>query len=300
MANSYIVEVFKWDVPTNVYIKKDDCIMTLDNRTGELTIESSTKQGVSYMNFNIVTDDFTILSKEQHNISNLQCALFEDYTQVNQLSQLDQSIDYEMRYKNTRFGVRFDTRSSGSAANFQSEYTKLRTKYRTIEKYKSGRIHFEGFRTESGATGMGIEYYDADKSPIKYVGEFEDGIYDGEGEFYSINGDIKLHCNNICKGIPNLKGTLVVGKNKNKTVKVIEMKDFKNISANDNNYLLTIYSRIDSNAEETLELIEFEALSIDDRLSRLFREVQKIKRSLKDANNHFPSTVKKGSLFNLF
>ncbi|VBB18220.1 hypothetical protein YASMINEVIRUS_683 [Yasminevirus sp. GU-2018] len=288
MANRYIVEVFTWNSNTNVYEKKDDCVMMLDSKTGDLSIESSTTKNLLYMSFNIVNDDFSILSKERHNVSHLRYR-----STLSNGVQSDQTIDYEMRYKNNRFGVRFDSRSSASATNFQTEYTKLRTKHRTVEKYQSGRIKLEGFKTNSGVTGTGIEYYDIDGSPIKYVGEFEEGVYDGEGEFYSASGDIVLHCNNICSGVPNGKGTFVVGKNK--LIRVLEMKDFKDLSSKRDDYLSSIYSRIDPAYEETLELVRFESLSLEDRTIFMFKEMQKLRQILKTTN-----TTVKGSFFNLF
>jgi len=285
-TNNYIIDLFKWNDSTNTYEHKDDCIMSLDTCKGTLKIMSHTSVTASkevYMLIDIVNDDFSIISRSRNNIASM-------YNVSSHL--LDKTIDYEMRYKNHRFGVRFDIRSSASESNFYEKYDVLRSKHRFTEKYASGRIKLEGSKTNKGADGICIEYYDLKNSPIKYVGEFEDGMYDGEGEFYSNDGNIHLLCKNICSGKPNGKGFLRIGRNKDS--KILEMKDFKDLSSNSCDYTNTIYSRLEPKYTEMMMLMQFEALTLNDKLMYLFSEIQELKKTSPN------TTAQSRSFFNLF
>ena len=53
--------------------------------------------------------------------------------------------------------------------------------------------------------GTGILYYDLPYHKIRYVGEFENGMYDGTGIFYTMDGKISIRTNNISNGITHTK-----------------------------------------------------------------------------------------------
>lgn len=295
--NSYIVELFVWNAVDSMYEKKDDCIMTLNltmpghSTWGDLQILSESYH--LYVNVNIVRDNFFIISRERQNIASLHnCAG-------------KMTIDYEMCYKTDKpdktdkFGIRFDSRSSASEANFFAEYTKLRTAYQSTEHYPSGRIKMEGMRTTSGYNGICIEYHDVDSSPIKYMGDFEDGKYDGEGDFFSPDCNLRLSCKNICAGKPNGTGKLVVGRNHE--VKMITMGKHTDISTIDSNYTNIIYSRVEPMYEDMMEFFKFDAMTLSDKITYMFLEFQKFKRDTSKSLQINPrDQSNKGSLFNLF
>lgn len=278
MPNTYIVELFKWDNEKQLYEKKDDCLLSLDSLNGTLKLESSKTEKVLYLSVNIVNENILILSRERNNVASMYNPTF--------------TIDYEMFYDGKKFGIRFDSRSSASETNFITEFKKCRSKVQAKEYYRSGNIKCEGTKTDTGFNGMCIEYYDRNDSPIKYMGEFEDGQYDGQGEFFSEDGNIRLICRNICAGKPTGLGKLIVGKNK--LVKQIAMKDFTEQST-DVKYTNNIYARIEPKHNEFIELINFESLSTDDKLVYLFKELQKLKLG----KNMETSSVAK-SVFNIF
>lgn len=275
--SSYVVELFRWNPVDNIYEKKDDCTMTLDISTGDFTVVSASLVGKkpeqTYISVNVINDNFSIISRERQNIASLHNLSRSNASQLNR----DLTIDYEMRFENHRFGIRFDSRSSASEANFFNEFTKLRTKCKFTERYPSGNIKIEGTKTNSGYNGFCIEYYDKEGSPIKYMGEYEDGKYDGEGEFFSADGNIRISCKNICSGKPNGVGRLVVGRNR--VTKDIDMKDYADIKSIDPKYTNTIYARIEPMYDELMELLNFEALSLENRTMYLFREIQKLRTS---------------------
>jgi hypothetical protein len=260
--------------------------MSLDHSLSTLEIMSETDRKKVYIKVNIINDDFAIVSREKHHMKHkhLYCSRSGENNFV------DGVINYEMRFGPNRFGIRFDSRSSASESHFYEEYTKIRSKHRTNQSYPSGRIRFEGFKTNSGATGTGIEYYDIQGSPVKYIGEFEDGKYDGEGEFYSSDGNIRLKCKNICAGVPNGKGTFIAGRNK--IVQTLEMKDFTDLQTTRDDYTNAVFARIDPDYEEKLALIKFESLTMEDRTIYLFKEIQNMKQSINTAGG-----ASKGSFF---
>lgn len=285
--NSYIVDLFEFDDSQNRYKFKDSCVMTLEQGSGNLIITSDICKDKIHVSINIINDDVAIISREKHHIAGLYKITS---IESNVVQCIDTAIDYVLRYKNFTFGVRFDTRSTSSANHFFGEYTKIRTTHRFIEKYESGRIKLEGSKINKGPNGLCIEYYDLDNSPIKYVGQFEDGKYDGEGEFYSDDGNIKLHCKNICAGVPNGNGFLVVGRNK--IHRTIQMKQFKHLKSISDTYTNDIYATLEPDYGTVMNLIRFEALSLEDRTLYLFGEIQKLKME-----NIKPT---KESIFNIF
>lgn len=282
-TNSYVVDLYSFNSSKNQYEFKDSCTMFLEKDTGNLLIKSDKDTTIVYVSVNLINDDIAMLSREKHNIAGLH--------KISCVNSQDSTIDYVLRYKKHTFGVRFDTRSTSSANNFFDEYIKIRTAYRFVDKYRSGRISLEGSKTNKGSTGLCIEYYDENNSPIKYVGEFEDGKYDGEGEFYSADGNIRLHCKNICAGVPNGKGFLIVGRNK--VCCTIDMKEFKHLTATSDTYTNDIYAAVEPDYEMIMNLVRFEALSLEDRSIYLFNEIQNLKKA-----GIKPST--KGSIFNIF
>jgi hypothetical protein len=301
-VSKYIVELFRWDTHKHVYEKKDDCIMILNTNSGlfeilpkdNFTMTKNVTNGLvniiqsdkstkpSYIKANINKDNVCIISREAHKIASLHnvSRIVEDSKDVG-IGEIVRSpeitIDYEMTINGNKFGIRFDSRSNASERNFFMEYSKLKTKYQSAEFYQSGNIKIEGMKTQDGFTGTCVEYYDSKTQSIKYVGEFEDGIYDGEGEFFSIDGNIRLSCKNICGGKPNGVGRLVVGKNY--ASKIVQMKDVHDIPTKTDDYAKKVYAKIEPNYEEILDTLAFIELSLEERILFLFKELRKLKSS---------------------
>jgi len=298
---SYIIELFRWNTKDNIYEKKDDCVMYLDPINGDFEIvaasiikidvpkytTSNKTPAPCYVKANIINDNVMIISRERHNIASLYNVSFFNSNSL--LPEL--TIDYEMIFEQNKFGIRFDSRSASSEKNFYDEFTKLRTKYECVERYaESKRIKIEGSKSSSGKyTGFCIEYYDAPGSPIKYMGEFEDGLYDGEGEFFSLSGNIRLSCKNICNGVPNGFGRMTLGRNRD--IKTVKMRDFLDVRSTDAKYTNIICYKVDPGYDDITEM--FKNMSLEDRTMFLFNELKKL-----HANNDQKSQTK--SFFNLF
>jgi hypothetical protein len=249
--------------------------MTLDLKSGDFKIISA-DNNVPYVGLNIIEDNFYIISRERQNIASLNNISNNISNNVSE----DLKIDYEMKFKNHKFGIRFDARSAASEANFYKEYMCLKNICKFSERYPSGNIRIEGTKTESGYNGYCIEYYDMIQSPVKYMGEFEDGKYDGEGDFFSSDGLIRLNCKNICAGKPNGIGRLIIGRNK--ITHMIDMKKFNTLDSYHEDYTKDIYKQIEPKYDELLVLLGFEAMTVESQSMYLFREIQKLKTLLKD------------------
>lgn len=293
--NNYIVELFRWDSKNGRYDKMDDCKMLLNLQNGDFKISKIDDSQKVYLTTNIVEKDITILSRERHNVPSMNCLTADtvpiaresatrepatrepDSQQSIRILKSDLTIDYEMYFEGNKFGIRFCNRSSASEKNFFDEFNKLKKKYEFVERYPSGNKKIEGVRTEKGYCGMCVEYYDKESGPIKYVGEFEDSLYDGEGEFFSEDGLIRLMCKNICSGKPNGMGRLIIGRNK--FVRMIEMKNFNNLSSKDPRYTNNIYAQINPDYLNTLEMFRFEELTVEEQMIYLLKEIQKLRVS---------------------
>ncbi len=286
-TNTYIIALFTRNPSTNQYEKKDDCTMSFNINSGDLKIvsadDNNDKNPKIYLFCNVINENIMILSRERNNISSMYNA------------QVDLTIDYEMYYDNKKFGIRFDSRSSSADKNFFNEFNKIREKVKTVVRYPSQNIKMEGMKTKDGFTGYCIEYYDVAESTIKYMGEFEDNKYDGEGEFFSQDGNIRLLCKNICNGKPNGIGKLIIGRNR--VVKNIEMKNYSDLDTQNPKYTNMIYAKIEPKYDELMELFNFEAMTTEDRTMYLMREIQKLRTKNNDAG---ASLTKGKSFLNLF
>jgi hypothetical protein len=114
--------------------------------------------------------------------------------------------------------MKFDDSSSSAYSDFKTNFeSSLNSSFET-EYYPSGRVMYIGEmlynKTEDGnpknrvPNGDGTLYFNSFNKAIKYDGEFDDGKYDGRGQFYNKEGKITLTALNISNGIPTQKGKL--------------------------------------------------------------------------------------------
>jgi len=129
------------------------------------------------------------------------------------------------------FTIVFDSSSSSAYSEFKKTYNEfVNSKYET-EYYPSERVMYVGevlykkeandIITERIPNGTGVLYYDLPDQMIKYVGEFENGMYDGAGIFYTTDGKISIQANNISAGIPTQKAKISINfKTKQETLEI--------------------------------------------------------------------------------
>ncbi len=143
--------------------------------------------------------------------------------------------DYNRTAGETKSVIKFDKSSSSAFALFKKNFTEmLNTQIETIY-YPSGRVwyigqvlHIEeaGKLVDRVAHGTGTWYYDGIGSRVKYQGEWENGKFDGAGEFYSYDGKMLITANNISSGIPVGKAKLSIGFNKTSEIIEINFTEF--------------------------------------------------------------------------
>jgi antitoxin component YwqK of YwqJK toxin-antitoxin module len=250
--SSYLAKVYNYNYVTETHSEIEDCEIMLSD-TGEITITGSNSNKI-YLQGDINTNNVYGTSRKNHN---------------------NFKFDLEMFFDGKPFLLQFDASSSSAKTNFIEKINKISKMEYLTTYYKSGNIKLEGLQVDGKFTGSCIGYYDRTDSPIKYIGEYEDGMYDGYGEFFSINRELCLQCNNICSNIPNGKAKLIIGQNKH--VETLEMKEYKEFDSCADNYTNQIYSTINPEHETMMELVRFERMDTNQKMMYLFTEFRKLK-----------------------
>ena len=196
----------------------------------------------------------------------------------------------------------FDKISSSAYNNFKKTFKEYyNTRYET-EYYKSGNIQYCGeilyINNNRVPNGNGIMYYDVPETKIKYEGEFESGICDGSGIFYSIDNTFSLVARNISNGIPTQKGQLLIKLSLNKT-ETIEIKfnevwgklalNDKVLKKNyvvDDNFVFNLAKLYWTNTEISLDNIVFQNKSLDDKYDELWKIIKNQELLLSNINNN--------------
>jgi hypothetical protein len=127
--------------------------------------------------------------------------------------------------------IKFDSNSSSAWENFKTSFNSLlNTKKNNIILYPSGNIMYIGdvinLDGEDIADGQGTLYYNTPELNIKYIGKFEDNVFDGKGEFYSSDGHMSILANNCSNGVPTQSGELKIQFRQKQELKKL---DFTNI-----------------------------------------------------------------------
>jgi len=150
--------------------------------------------------------------------SNFATVTFDDIT-------MECFLEFTDKYSNlvntqvTKSVLRFDKSSSSAYSEFKKNLTEMTNTQIENVQYSNGRVWYVGevLHIKEGeklvdrvAHGQGTLYYNGAKTQPKYVGEFENGKYDGAGIFYSYCGKLSISANNISNGIPTQKGKLCV------------------------------------------------------------------------------------------
>ena len=178
------------------------------------------------------------------------------------------------------YGIKFDNNSSESLQNFETEMKKILERKFISIYYDSGRLRMTGFFVDDDACGTGTEFYDDDDKSIKYIGEFEDALYDGAGVFYSKCGKITLEANNICAGKINGMCTLkIIDKNKN----VIKTKEFDYVKANFGNIKVNspmFVTIVAKHFYPNLDEILFNSLGLTKKVNKLYDSIKKLEEYL--------------------
>lgn len=214
----------------------------------------------------------------------------------------------------------FDKISSSAYNNFKKTFKEYyNTRYET-EYYKSGNIQYCGEilygNNERVPNGNGIMYYDVPGTKIKYEGDFESGLYDGSGIFYSIDNIFSLVARNISNGIPTQKGQLLIKLSLNKTETIdikfndvwdklaLNDKVLKQNYVVDDNFVFNLAKLYWTNTEISLDNIVFQNKSLDDKYDELWKIIKNqelllynINNNINNNNNQLSNILKKQSTY---
>ncbi len=138
--------------------------------------------------------------------------------------------------------IYFDSSSSSAYSDFKKNFEEYYNTQFETEYYPNGREMYVGevlYKKDSEnnitsriPNGKGTMYYNLPNRMVKYTGDFESGLYDGSGIFYSMDGKISLVSKNISSGIPTQKGKLNINYYSFRNVNT-EIKDIIEIKFND-------------------------------------------------------------------
>jgi len=201
MSSQYIVTFIK---DTNMMTDSVDCFAEIDkSRNGIpfLTIRTH-KLHTDPINqtlfYKFITNNFANISYNDNN--NLCYLKYKEYT--NEITST----------------IMFDSSSSSSYAEFKKNLDAMMNTKNETEYYPNDRVMYTGEllhkKDDAGtvigrlANGTGVYYYDLPGHKIKYSGEFENGLFDGAGTFYSDDGKFSITANNISSGVPTQIGKL--------------------------------------------------------------------------------------------
>lgn len=147
-------------------------------------------------------------------------------------------------------------------------------------------------------SGKGTMYYDLPGNKIKYEGDFELGLYDGSGTFYSTDGSISLVALNISSGVPTQKGKLNIRLpgNKKETIdikftdmwgklRLTEKFQKQNYILSDN-FVFDLAKYYWTNTEISLDSIVFQNKSLDDKYYELWKLIKNQEQMLYELNNN--------------
>jgi hypothetical protein len=200
-TNDYIVKFTKNVHDYTRTSEKFDAFLGLNSTNSIPTIVIRTCKDKFDVNNKIlfhkyITKEF---AKVEFNDSNRSCSLsYQD--------GYSRSISYKSL-------IEFDDNSSSAYSTFKESFEKLLNTKSESQYFDSGRLRYVGEvleleDEENSYNGNGVLYYNTCSNSKKFIGEFEDGEFDGAGEFYNDDGNIKIVANNISNGIPVQKGKL--------------------------------------------------------------------------------------------
>lgn len=209
--------------------------------------------------------------------------------------------DEKMEFVLDENKITFDKNSSSAYMQFKDLVINTVNSQFETELYPSGNVYYVGEMIMIGNKkvphGQGFMYYDTSEHKLQYSGEFENGQFDGAGIFYNKTGNISLKANNISNNIPTQKGKLDVKfKNKNDTFDVDFFESWEELEVYDNLSVIELIKSeeflekltdlfCDFDDDETLEDLQFECKSTDDKLVEIRKQLKQVTQDIEDKHD---------------
>ncbi len=254
-------------------------IPTISVRTHK---SSSDKDNISLL-FKFITSNF---AKVDFNDSDKTCSLSYN-------DGYSRSLSYSSL-------IEFDDSSSSAYSEFKKTFEDLlNSKYET-EYYNSGNVKYTGnIVTEDSErlyNGEGTLYYDTYFNKAKYIGEFEDGKFDGAGKFFNQDGNVTLIANNISNGIPVQKGKLHINfRNRQEMIDITFSELWIKLDVDDkisqrqlvksDEFVNMVTSSYLNKTDKSINLLMFEDKSPSEQNIELWNNLQKARREINTIRN---------------
>ena len=183
----------------------------------------------------------------------------------------------------------FDSQSASAYLHFKKIFSEMiNTTIETIN-YPNGYIYYLGEvlidkNNNRKPNGFGTLYYNNTMRTNKYNGEFENGEYDGAGEFVSNDYKISIKANNISNGVPTQNGMLLIKLSKlTKSVDInfnnlfellgMKNKNEKQDFVKSDNFVRKV-AELYWDHEESIQSTMFRENTIDDKQQELWNQLQ--------------------------
>jgi hypothetical protein len=266
--NNYLVGLYRWDTDTDKYIYHTDCILKL-SVTGAFELSGDIDKNTFIKNGDF-SDKNTCI--------------------INNVKNVNNRYDVEIYLRADRLGIRFDRSSSAAYNAFMKQYYKIKEDDSGASYYENGKIKCAGNLLHGKFTGHCVEYHNNAHNTVKWIGEMEDGVYDGSGVFFSECGLIKVCANNICNGVPNGVGKLYVC---GELIQTFKFKDLDKIDTSSVDYCNKILQQVRKDHEVIYREGKFNAVDPEEKVNYLFSiithmsdELEKTKSRLGDVEAH--------------
>jgi len=267
--SNYLVGLYEWNAGTENYTHSVDGILHLSD-DGAFNIKEDRPGCVTCVR---MEGDFSA----------------KDTFVINNVKNINNRYDVEIILNRSKFGIRFDRSSSAAYVAFMKDYRKIKERTSNATRYyPSGNIWMCGDVLNGEFTGHCIEYYDNTYNSIKYIGDMEEGEYDGSGDFFSECGLIRVCANNICNGVPNGAGKLYVC---GKLIQTFKYNDFKlNTSLTD--YCNKVLQHLRTDHVAIYRDGKFNAVSADEKVNYLFAIIAEMSDELEKTKSRLDQVEK--------
>jgi hypothetical protein len=205
----------------------------------------------------------------------------------------------------------FDDNSSCAYSDFQKHFMELYNTATETEYYPNGRPMYVGdilYKIDANnvttriPNGNGIWFYDLPDYKLKYSGEFEDGLYDGAGIFYTPDNNISLDVKNISAGLPtqvctvNIPSYDAIEINFNtiwEKLLITDKQAKKNFVMTDNFVYIAAKIAWDIKYNNTISFDEvmFQYKSLDEKYIELWKLLKSNRMELQVLNHHLKHNV---------
>lgn len=271
----------------------------------KFTINDNSNEVEAFLELSKNTNDHPIIQVRTHEKSShddnqvlLYKYISNDFAKVSFSSTDDRHecllnyVDKNNYEYNTRFY--FDSQSTSAFTDFKQTFTNMINTMIDTINYPSGYLYYFGETIDNDTMkqpcGTGTTHYDTAMRKIKYVGEFENGKYDGAGEFFSYDNKISIKANNISNGIPTQNGILKINLGVKSITYDIDFdylfESFNLTDKKDKRFFVKSDIFVKNVAdlywtdEESIDSVMFREKSINDKHIEIWNQIQKLNNKI--------------------